>query len=221
MRSQYRPRVFATGSSHSRVARVHPIRTTTTLLLGVACAVSAVSGCVHVPAAPMRPAGAPAPGAAPRHGARGGPGALPVVVRAPALEALKASDAASGRPGGPTASGVAPVPASAPAAEAATGAEAAVPPVPDIPEPRRHAGGEQGRPEGSGGHEGPDGRGGSGGEGRGGRPHHGREPGQRVPRELVKELPVRPADVCALGRRHGRWHPDSPEARICAGVHDD
>ncbi|MBT1190132.1 hypothetical protein HET69_40720 [Streptomyces sp. CJ_13] len=213
--------MFATGSSHSRVARVHPIRTTTTLLLGVACAVSAVSGCVHVPAAPMRPAGAPAPGAAPRHGARGGPGALPVVVQAPALEALKASDTASGRPGGPTASGVAPVPASAPAAEAATGAEAAVPPVPDIPEPRRRAGGEQGRPEGSGGHEGPDGRGGSGGEGRGGRPHHGREPGQRVPRELVKELPVRPADVCALGRRHGRWHPDSPEARICAGVHDD
>ncbi|MFF7082269.1 hypothetical protein [Streptomyces lavendulae] len=41
-----------------------------------------------------------------------------------------------------------------------------------------------------------------------------------MPRELMRELPVRPADVCALGRRHGRWHPDSPEARICAGVHD-
>ncbi|AKL68687.1 hypothetical protein SSAG_05469 [Streptomyces sp. Mg1] len=213
--------MFATGSSHSRVARVHPIRTTTTLLLGVACAVSAVSGCVHVPPAPTRPAGAPAPGAAPRHGARGGPGALPVVVQAPALEALKATDSASGRPGGPAASEVASAPASAPAAEAATGAEEAVPPVPDIPEPRRHGGGAQGRPEGSDGREESDGRGGSGGEGHRGRPHHGKEPGQRVPRELAKELPVRPADVCALGRRHGRWHPDSPEARICAGVHDD
>ncbi|MFD9263963.1 histidine kinase, partial [Streptomyces sp. NPDC059538] len=39
--------------------------------------------------------------------------------------------------------------------------------------------------------------------------------------ELIRKLPVRPADVCALGRRHGRWHPDSPEARICAGVHTD
>ncbi|MEJ8645240.1 hypothetical protein WKI68_36630 [Streptomyces sp. MS1.HAVA.3] len=38
-------------------------------------------------------------------------------------------------------------------------------------------------------------------------------------RELLRKLPVRPADVCALGRRHGRWHPDSPEARICSGVH--
>ncbi|MFF4453477.1 hypothetical protein [Streptomyces goshikiensis] len=200
---------------------MHPTRTTTTLLLGVACAVSAVSGCVNVPPAPMRPAAAPASGVPSRHGARGGPGALPVVVQAPALEALKSSDTVPGRPGEPAASEAAPVPASAPAAEAATGSEADVPPVPDIPEPRRHAGGAQGRPEGSDGHEEPDGRGGSGGEGRGGRPHHGRKPGPQVPPELVKELPVHPADVCALGRRHGRWHPDSPEARICAGSHDD
>ncbi|MEW5535756.1 hypothetical protein AB1328_38285, partial [Streptomyces virginiae] len=71
-------------------------------------------------------------------------------------------------------------------------------PVPDIPEPQRAAGPAQGRPDGPRRHARPDGE---------------------AERELVRKLPVRPADVCALGRRHGRWHPDSPEARICAGVH--
>ncbi|MCB5182887.1 hypothetical protein LG632_26450, partial [Streptomyces sp. SMC 277] len=51
-----------------------------------------------------------------------------------------------------------------------------------------------------------------------------RGPGQQegeVPRQLIKKLPMRPSDVCALGRRHGHWAPDSPEARICAGVHEE
>ncbi|MBT2459537.1 hypothetical protein J7E98_33725, partial [Streptomyces sp. ISL-86] len=90
MRGQYRLRVFATGPPHSRVARVHPTRTTTTLLLGVACAVSAVSGCVNVTPAPMQPAAAPSAGVPPQPGPGGGPGAPPVVVQAPALEALQA-----------------------------------------------------------------------------------------------------------------------------------
>ncbi|MFK0222763.1 hypothetical protein ACIQWN_31805 [Streptomyces vinaceus] len=182
---------------------MHPTRTTTKLLLGVACAVSAVSGCVNVTPAPMQPAAAPGTAAAPpRHEPRGGPGAVPVEVQAPALEALKAAPGRSGQPGAAAggvksaARGAAPAAgAAAPAAEAAA---QAVPPVPDIPEPRRPArrgpGGREGRTDPSG-------------------------PDAEVPRELMKELPVRPADVCALGRRHGRWHPDSPEARICAGVH--
>lgn len=182
---------------------MHPTRTTTKLLLGVACAVSAVSGCVNVTPAPMQPAAAPGTAAAPpRHEPRGGPGAVPVEVQAPALEALKAVPGQAGRPAATT-GGVKSAPRGTEAA-AGTGAPAAgtasqaAPPVPDIPEPRRPA---RGAPGGKGGRMDPSG------------------PDAEVPRELVKELPVRPADVCALGRRHGRWHPDSPEARICAGVH--
>ncbi|MCX4529044.1 MULTISPECIES: hypothetical protein [unclassified Streptomyces] len=201
---------------------MHPTRTTTTLLLGVACAVSAVSGCVNVTPAPMQPAAAPASGVPPQHEARGGPGASPVVVQAPALEALKAGDTVAGRPGQAAASQAAPAPAASAAADAATGAEAAVPPVPDIPEPRQPAEAATGLSGGPDGHDRADGRGdGKGdGEGRGGRRHRGKKAGPEVPRELVKELPVHPAEVCALGRRHGRWHPDSPEARICAGVRE-
>ncbi|MET9963383.1 hypothetical protein ABZ128_30670 [Streptomyces sp. NPDC006326] len=182
---------------------MHPTRTTTKLLLGVACAVSAVSGCVNVTPAPMHPAGAPgAAGAAPRHEPRGGPGAAAVEVPAPALEALKAVPEPSARPGSPAApdgrTAAAQGPAGTSGAEAGGGRPEAVPPVPDIPEPRKPAGRA---PAGRGGRHDPPGA------------------GAEVPRELVRELPVRPADVCALGRRHGRWRPDSPEARICAGVH--
>lgn len=143
MRGEYRLRVFATGSSHTRVARVHPTRTTTKLLLGVACAVSAVSGCVNVTPASVQPAAAPStPGAAPRHEPRGGPGATPVVVQAPALEALKAMP---GQSAGPSpAGGRQSAPRSgAPAADPDTGTAArgtaagggSALPVPDIPEP--------------------------------------------------------------------------------------
>lgn len=179
---------------------MHPTRTTTTLLLGVACAVSAVSGCVSVNPAPARTAVPPAAGVPPRHEPRGGPGAAPVAVRAPALEALESLEsleAAPGRPARPTASTQAHRSAQRTAPEASGGLHRAAPPVPDIPEPPG-----PGEPVT---------------EPRGGRGDHAR-PGAAAGRELLRELPVRPADVCALGRRHGRWHPDSPEARICAGV---
>ncbi|MFI8279816.1 hypothetical protein ACIGBH_33935 [Streptomyces sp. NPDC085929] len=184
---------------------MHPTRTTTKLLLGVACAVSAVSGCVNVTPAPMQPAAAPGTtGAPPRYEPRGGPGAAPVAVQAPALEALKAVPGQSAQSAAAAASRpAAPRSAAAPAGTAAAAPEGpsqAAPPVPDIPEPHRPA---ARRSAGQGGRTDPSG------------------PDAQVPRELVKELPVRPADVCALGRRHGRWHPDSPEARICAGVHGD
>ncbi|MGO4459071.1 hypothetical protein AB4039_17530 [Streptomyces sp. M-16] len=178
---------------------MHPTRTSTKLLLGAACAASAVStvsGCVSVGPGPGRPATGPSAGAAPRYEPRGGPGALPVVVQAPALEALGAVPGGAERPSGPTAAarGTARTAPLTPA-EAAE----AVPPVPDIPEPRTPARPAERRREG--------------------RPDPLRKDA-RVPRELMRELPVRPADVCVLGRRHGQWHPDSPEARICAGVHD-
>ncbi|MEU2454461.1 MULTISPECIES: hypothetical protein [unclassified Streptomyces] len=179
---------------------MHPTRTTTKLLLGVACAVSAVSGCVNVSPGPVQPATAPAAGVPPRHEPRGGPGAAPVVVRAPALEALEAVEAAPEGSGAPAAPAPAQRSAQRPPAGGSGGAVREAPPVPDIPEPRRAAEPVSGRP--------------------GGRPQRSR-PDAEVERELIRKLPVRPADVCALGRRHGRWHPDSPEARICAGVHTD
>ncbi|WP_328924550.1 hypothetical protein OG429_07730 [Streptomyces sp. NBC_00190] len=178
---------------------MHPTRTTTKLLLGVACAVSAVSGCVNVSPAPGQPgAAAPSAGLPPHHEPRGGPETAPVIVQAPALEALEAAAEQPARPAGPAPAGRS---AGRTAQGASDGPLEAAPPVPDIPEPRRPAEPVAGRQEG-------------------GRPH-GPRPGAAVERELVRELPVRAADVCALGRRHGRWRPDSPEARICAGLHGD
>ncbi|MFD9729742.1 hypothetical protein ACFWXG_38780, partial [Streptomyces sp. NPDC059072] len=77
----------------------------------------------------------------------------------------------------------------------------APPPVPDIPEARGPAEAARGHGEAGARRPGP------------------ARPDAKAERELMGELPVRPADVCALGRRHGHWRPDSPEARICAGVH--
>ncbi|MGZ9929682.1 hypothetical protein ACXNSR_07265 [Streptomyces sp. NC-S4] len=179
---------------------MHPTRTTTTLLLGVACAVSAVSGCVQVSPGPVRPAAAPAAGVPPRHQPRGEPGAAPVTVRAPALEALEGVESAPERPAAPAAPAPAQRSAQRPVPGGSGGPVPQAPPVPDIPEPRRAAEPVSGHP--------------------GGRPHRSR-PDAEAERELARKLPVRPADVCALGRRHGHWHPDSPEARICSGVHGD
>ncbi|MFD8415079.1 hypothetical protein ACFV2Q_25550 [Streptomyces sp. NPDC059650] len=179
---------------------MHPTRTTTKLLLSVACAVSAVSGCVNVTPAPVQPAGAPGTtGAAPQHEARGGPGTAPVEVQAPALEALKALPGQSARPAATAAGhGRAPVAPAAAVGTTAREAPKAVPPVPDIPEPRGAAkpasGSRSNRPDPL-------------------------DPKTGVARGLAEKLPVRPADVCAMGRRHGRWASDSPEARICEGVH--
>ncbi|MFJ9932880.1 hypothetical protein ACIRSJ_07135 [Streptomyces virginiae] len=121
-----------------------------------------------------------------------------MAVRAPALEALEAVEAAPEQAPRPAAATPARSAADGPAGSAPGGPVPDAQPVPDIPEPRRAAGPAPGRPDGPRRHARPDGE---------------------AERELVRKLPVRPADVCALGRRHGRWHPDSPEARICAGVH--
>lgn len=148
----------------------------------------------------MQPAAAPAAGESPRHEPRGGPGAASVVVRAPALEALEAVENAPGAPAAPAVPAPAQRSAQRPVPGGSGGPVREAPPVPDIPEPRRAAEPVSGRP--------------------GGRPQRPR-PDAEVERELIRKLPVRPADVCALGRRHGHWHPDSPEARICSGDHED
>ncbi|WP_246042629.1 MULTISPECIES: hypothetical protein [Streptomyces] len=179
---------------------MHPTRTTTKLLLSVACAVSAVSGCMNVTPAPMQPAGAPGTaGTPPRHEPSGQ--SDPVEVRAPALEALRAGPE---QPAQATASATGSGPAVPAAAEpagssAGTPPGGVAPPVPDIPEPL---------PPGSAVSPGQAGQG----------PRERAEPKARVPREVAERLPVRPEDVCAFGRKHGRWAPDSPEARICGGV---
>ncbi|WP_185921563.1 hypothetical protein [Streptomyces sp. WAC06614] len=181
---------------------MHPTRTTTTLLLGVAAAVSAVSGCVNVTPAPVQPASAPSAGVPPQHGPRGGEGTSPVVVQAPALEALKAApDRAPDRPAQAPARQAA---SQAPVAEPEAPHEEVLPPAAGVAQP---AVPEDDRPSGDGPR-------------RRHRPPHERQEGE-VPRQLIKKLPMRPSDVCALGRRHGQWGPDSPEARICAGVHED
>lgn len=176
---------------------MHPTRTSTKLLLGAACAVSAVSGCVNVNPALPGPAAAPDGGPPPRHEPRGGPVALPVVVQAPALEALKAVPRDGVRPSAPTAAGRGAsrtVPGPRTGAGETAGTVPGVPGVPVPAEPDEHGqGGPQGRAHGAGKHA-------------------------EAPPGLARELPVRPADVCALGRRHGNWAPDGPEARICAGV---
>ncbi|MER5733994.1 hypothetical protein ABT084_37680, partial [Streptomyces sp. NPDC002138] len=87
---------------------MHPTRTTTKLLLGVACAVSAVSGCVSVSPQAPQPAGAASAEPPPQghHDPHGAAGAAPVVVMAPALEALKAVPAERSRgPDGAVAQG--------------------------------------------------------------------------------------------------------------------
>ncbi|GAA3817177.1 hypothetical protein [Streptomyces chiangmaiensis] len=40
----------------------------------------------------------------------------------------------------------------------------------------------------------------------------------QLPPAVSEDLP-RNADVCALGRRYGRWRADSPEAKICGSTY--
>ncbi|MEU6350752.1 hypothetical protein ABZ896_15650 [Streptomyces sp. NPDC047072] len=43
---------------------------------------------------------------------------------------------------------------------------------------------------------------------------HPRPPHIEVP-DVTKSVPRGPEDVCALGKKYGRWQEDSPEAAIC------
>jgi len=41
-----------------------------------------------------------------------------------------------------------------------------------------------------------------------------------VPPAAVPAEPEVSVDVCGLGERYGRWHSDSPQARICRGAYE-
>ncbi|MFI8106353.1 hypothetical protein [Streptomyces sp. NPDC086023] len=149
------------------------------------------------------------PDADPRHAPRGGAGAAPVVVQAPALEALEAvpserrrADSGDGaavpdraeRPAGDRAAsgaGQDAAPEPAPAVEPGADVEPPLPPAAELPG-REHPG--KGGP---------------------------RKNGKGKPDALPAQVPVRPADVCALGRKYGQWKKDSPEGRICSGVYGE
>ncbi|MER7762120.1 hypothetical protein [Streptomyces sp. NPDC097619] len=190
---------------------MHRNRTTTTLLLGVACAVSAVSGCVNVNPVAVQPAASAEP---PRHDPRGGAAPLPVVVQAPALEALQAVP--PDRPDGKGDAGAAPAGAAA-AGSTDRGAREPVIPAADLPAdpqpPAAEAPARERTRSGAGEGE----RGGNGDRGREERPAG---PGARPPKlKDLPKVPVDAGDVCALGRRYGQWKKDSPESRICSGVY--
>jgi hypothetical protein len=40
-----------------------------------------------------------------------------------------------------------------------------------------------------------------------------------VRKDVTKNVPKGPQDVCALGRKYGGWRADSPEATICQGTY--
>ncbi|MFE1251137.1 hypothetical protein [Streptomyces sp. NPDC058735] len=168
-------------------------RTTTTAALLVTVAVSALSGCTTVRHPPVAgPSAAASRPSAPLPEGQ----AEAEIEQAPAREALQLIEG-SRRPE-PNAS--ASRPASPPHAAA-----------PDRGRPPSETGGVRARP------------------GRPERPapaprgpeRRGTDPAE-VPESVRQEVRRRVPDasgVCALGRRHGGWRPDSPEARICGDTY--
>nr|WP_284432301.1 hypothetical protein [Streptomyces sp. TUS-ST3] len=169
-------------------------RTTTTATLLVTVAVSALTGCVTIQRPPVSgPPPTTAPSQPPGPGdARPDGQAQPQIVQAPAQEALSMIDPSrSSKPGGTASRDRAPGTAAAPA-QPRDGQPADARPVhpqhPAHPEPRH-----------------PD------------APHHG-QPRVEIPdvaKSVPKAVPRGPKDVCALGRKYGRWQEGSPESAIC------
>ncbi|MFF0014805.1 hypothetical protein [Streptomyces sp. NPDC005374] len=171
-------------------------RTTTTATLLVTVAVSALTGCVTI----QRP---PVSGPPPTTVSSQPPGtgetrpdgqAEPQIVQAPAQEALSMIDPSrSAKPGGTAPRGSAPG-AAAPA-QPRNGQPAHARPEhrghpahPARPEPRH--------PE----------------------VRHPRQPRVEIPdvaASVPKSVPRNAQDVCALGKKYGRWRAGSPEAAIC------
>ncbi|AZQ33285.1 hypothetical protein EJ357_07335 [Streptomyces cyaneochromogenes] len=160
-------------------------RTTTTATLLVTVAVTALSGCTTVQG--PKPPGPRVPTPSQPPAPRPGVPTERPVVQSPAREALTLIDP-SGRPD--------PTPSTAHSAS-----PAAELPAKGHPAPRSHP--HRPRPER---HE----------------PHRpAADPPKRPPAKIpdVPE-PIHPeapknADVCALGRKYGKWRADSPESRIC------
>jgi hypothetical protein len=163
-------------------------------------AVSALTGCVTVQRPPASGPPTTAPSQLPEPGdARPDGQAEPQIVQAPAQEALSMIDPSrSSKPDGTAARDKTPGAAAAPAkpqdrpahprAAHPRAAHPERPAHPAHPEPRH-----------------PDAR------------HH-RPPHVEIPdvaRSVPKSVPKGPKDVCALGRKYGRWPEGSPESVIC------
>ncbi|KUH39480.1 hypothetical protein ATE80_06915 [Streptomyces kanasensis] len=147
------------------------------VLLGVAVAVTAVSGCVSV-APPPGPAHVPAAG----HPTRD---PEPLVVEAPAREALEST-------------GPVPRPAARPAPSG--------PPRPWTAQRRTEGAARPGAPRGGAGTE----RAGPGHRKRAGVPVRA-----VLPVPLPVRTAVRVPDACGLAERYGAWRPGGQEARRC------
>lgn len=194
MRGNLRSSAVAGVARTSRVTRVH--RTTTTATLLVTVAVSALTGCVTVQRPPVSGPPATAPSRLPGPAdARPDGQAEPQIVQAPAQEALSMIDPSpSAKPGGTAPHGRAPGAAGAPAWPQH---RQPAHPRPAHPEHRERPA----RPE----------------------PWHRDVPRHRKPRveipdvagSVPKSVPKGPKDVCALGRKYGRWQEGSPESVIC------
>ncbi|WP_328745458.1 hypothetical protein OHT57_08520 [Streptomyces sp. NBC_00285] len=165
-------------------------RTTTTATLLVTVAVSALTGCVTIQRPPVS---GPPPTTAPSHlpGAgdtRPDGRAEPQIVQAPAQEALSMIDPSrSANPGGTAPRGT-------------DRGAAAAPARPQHGQPA-HA-----RPEHPGHPARPE-------------PRHPRQPRIEIPdvaTTVPKSVPRNAQDVCALGKKYGRWREGSPEAAICS-----
>lgn len=195
MRGNLRLSAVARVVRTSRVTRVH--RTTTTATLLVTVAVSALTGCVTIQRPPVT---GPPPTTAPSQ--QPGPGdarpdgrAEPQIVQAPAQEALSMIDPPrSAKPGG--------------GAPRATPGTAAAPVRPEHRQP------EHPRPEHPV-HAAPP-------ERRHSDVRHPRPPRVEIPdvtTSIPKSVPRSQKDVCALGRKYGRWQEGSAESVICDQTH--
>ncbi|MEU0030171.1 hypothetical protein [Streptomyces sp. NPDC006335] len=121
--------------------------------------------------------------------------AEPQIVQAPAQEALSMIDPSpSSKPDGTTSRDKAPGAGWAPAHPHGRQPTHAHPSHPERPARRAHP--EPWRPDA---------------------PHHRRPPVEipDVARSVPKSVPKGPQDVCAMGRKYGRWQEGSPESVIC------
>ncbi|NEB01202.1 hypothetical protein [Streptomyces sp. SID13726] len=155
-------------------------------------AVSALTGCVTiqrppVPGPPPTARAVPSQPSAPRPDGH----AEPQIVQAPAQEALSMIDpSGSPKPGAAGPRGAAPGTAAAPDRPQDRH------PAHSRPQHPRHPA-HPARPEQ--GHQ---------------DVRHPRQPRVEIP-DVAKSVPKNTQDVCALGRRYGRWQEGSPESVIC------
>lgn len=195
MRGNLRSSAVAEVARTSRVTRVH--RTTTTATLLVTVAVSALTGCVTVQRPPV--SGPPPTAAASQPP---GPGdarpdgqAEPQIVQAPAQEALSMIDPSrSSKPEKTSPGDRAPATAAASAQSRERHPATAYPAHPEHPAHRAHP--QPRHPD----------------------TPHPRQPRVEIPdvaRTVPRSVPKGSKDVCALGRKYGRWPEGSPESVIC------